>query len=125
MTRAALLALASLLLFASVARSADETGIASHYGPGNGVAMPFCTWVLRHSQGCGSARITSLDTGITVTAPIVDYCACVVPGSAHPYRIVDLQWGVVAALGLSRSAGLYPVRVELVGGTISDTAMSQ
>jgi hypothetical protein len=71
--------------------------------------MPFCTWVLRHSQGCGSVRIQSHQTGLTVTVPVVDYCYCLVPGTTHPYRLVDLQWGVVDALGLDRGDGMYPV----------------
>jgi len=41
-------------------------GIASHYGPGNGVAMNFCTWTLRHTRGCGQVIITSHATGRSV-----------------------------------------------------------
>jgi hypothetical protein len=88
-------------------------GIASHYGPGGGVAMNFCTWTLRHTEGCGWVRITSHDTGRTVTAPVVDFCDCYT-GSADE-RIVDLQYGVLAALGLTPARGLYPVTVEPAG----------
>lgn len=84
-------------------------GIASHYGPGAGVAMNFCTWTHRHTNGCGSVRITSVDTGITVIAPVIDFCDCYTTTSDE--RIVDLQWGVVASLGLSTSQGLYKVEV--------------
>lgn len=101
-----------------------QTGTASWYGPGTGVAMPFCTWTLRTTQGCGSVAIQSLDTGITVIAPVIDYCQCYV--GTPQERIVDLQWGVVDALGLDRSRGLYPVSVWPVDGTaptIPDTAM--
>jgi hypothetical protein len=88
-------------------------GIASHYGPGNGVAMNFCTWVLRHDTGCGSASITSVTTGRTVVVPIVDFCDCYTgTGDA---RIVDLQYGVVELLGLPLSQGLYEVIVEPAG----------
>lgn len=84
-------------------------GVASHYGPGHGVAMNFCTWEVRHSVGCGSVVVQSHDTGLTVTVPVVDFCDCYT-GTADE-RIVDLQYGVVAALGLDQSRGLYPVTV--------------
>lgn len=84
-------------------------GIASHYGPGSGVAMNFCTWVRRHTYGCGLVTITSLETGITVTAPVIDF-GDLYTGTPNE-RIVDLQWGVVEALGLDVRKGLYPVEV--------------
>lgn len=87
----------------------EGRGIASHYGPGSGVAMNFCTWTYRHRHGCGSVRITSLDTGITVVAPVIDFCDCWT--TTPDERIVDLQWGVVSALGLDTSQGLYRVEV--------------
>lgn len=83
-------------------------GIASHYGPGVGVAMNFCTWERRHS--CGWVRITSIETGRRATAPVIDFCDCYT-GTARE-RIVDLQWGVLERLGLDRAAGLYAVIVE-------------
>jgi len=108
-----------------VSAGGPVSGIASHYGPGGGVAMNFCTWTHRHAVGCGYAQITSADTGLVVTVPIIDYCFCVVGDSV---RIVDLQWDVVGALGLDLSRGLYPVTVELVGSgptSIPDTSMEQ
>lgn len=84
-------------------------GTASHYGPGSGVAMNFCTWVLRHSSGCGSVTITSTQTGRAVTAPVIDFCDCYTGTSRE--RIIDLEYGVVQALGLSLNRGLYPVTV--------------
>lgn len=102
-------------------------GIASHYGPGDGVAMNFCTWVLRHSEGCGSVNVTAIDTGLVVTVPVVDFCGCwQKPGpNGEQTRIVDLQWGVVEALGLNLEQGLYRVRVERPGvNSLPDTALS-
>ena len=87
-------------------------GIASFYAPGSGVAMNFCTWTLRHTKGCGSVRITSLDTGNSVIAPVIDFCDCYTNTSRE--RIVDLQTGVLYALGLSPTRGLYVVKVEHV-----------
>lgn len=98
------------------------TGVASWYGPGNGVAMPFCTWTYRNTVGCGSVLITSLDTGQSTVAPVIDYCQCYV--GTPQERIVDLQLGVVAALGLDPSRGLF--RVTVVGGVepvLTDTSM--
>jgi len=95
-------------------------GTASHYGAGDGVAMNFCTWKLRHRSGCGEVQITSLQTGITVIRPVIDFCDCYT-GTADQ-RIVDLQWGVVDALGLARSQGLYPVRVVRVSGAVGPIA---
>lgn len=86
---------------------APEAGIASHYGPGTGVATQWCTWTLRHSASCGWVQIQSHDTGIVVLAPVVDWCQCY-RGTANE-RIVDLQWGVLAALGLDPALGLYDV----------------
>jgi hypothetical protein len=84
-------------------------GTASHYGPGSGVAMNFCTWERRHTYGCGTVRITSVDTGLVVDAPVVDFCDCYT--GTGDQRVVDLQYGVVAALGLDLSRGLYSVVV--------------
>lgn len=86
------------------------TGTASWYGPGNGVAMPFCTWTYRHTNGCGAVLITSVDTGLSTVAPVIDYCQCYV--GTPQERIIDLQWGVVSALGLDISRGLYLVTVQ-------------
>lgn len=88
-------------------------GTASHYAPGWGVAMNFCTWSLRTKVGCGSVLVTSVETGLEVVVPVVDFCDCYT-GTADQ-RIVDLKYDVVAALGLDLSAGLYPVRVESRG----------
>lgn len=96
-------------------------GIASHYAPGTGVAMNFCTWTYRHQHGCGKVKITSLTTNITVVAPVIDFCDCYT--GTKNQRIVDLQYGVVAALGLKLSTGLYPVTVEPFTPTLPNTAM--
>lgn len=84
-------------------------GVASHYGAGTGVAMNFCTWTFRHTYGCGFVTIKSLQSGLTVTAPVIDFCDCYT-GTADE-RVIDLQWSVVESLGLSRSQGLYEVEV--------------
>jgi hypothetical protein len=88
----------------------EGVGIASFYAPGNGVAMNFCTWVVRHSEGCGTVRIRSIDTGRVVIVPVVDFCDCYT--NTPNERIVDLQYGVLSALGLSQSKGLYSVEVS-------------
>ena len=85
-------------------------GTASHYGPGDGVAMNFCTWALRHSSGCGWVTITSAQSGQSVSALVIDFCDCWT--GTPDERIVDLQYGVVAALGLDLADGLYPVSVQ-------------
>ncbi len=84
-------------------------GIASRYGPGTGVAMNFCTWELRHSAGCGWVTITSLETGITVTVQVIDF-GDLYTGTPDE-RIVDMQFGVVSALGLDFEQGLWRVSV--------------
>lgn len=77
--------------------------------------MNFCTWERRHSSGCGSVTITAADTGRTATAPVIDFCDCYTGTTQE--RIVDLQYGVVQALGLSLSQGLYMVTVWPIDGT--------
>lgn len=101
----------------------EGEGIASHYGPGNGVAMNFCTWERRHNTGCGTVTIRSLDTGAEVVVPVVDFCDCYTGTGME--RIVDLQYGVVEALGLDPVRGLYPVYVfrEAIVPTLPDTAV--
>ena len=110
--------LLSAVLLGVPTHAAAESGWASEYGPGNGVAMHFCTWTVRHAQGCGTVTITSVQTGKSVTVPVVDFCYCLVPGTSHPYRIVDLQFDVVAALGLNVADGLFPVSVKRGGTTL-------
>lgn len=89
-------------------------GIGSHYGPGDGVAMNFCTWELRHEQGCGVVTITSVQTGLSVTAPVIDF-GDLYTGTPDE-RIIDMQFGVVEALGLDLSVGLYEVIVWPAAG---------
>lgn len=102
-------------------------GTASWFGPGVGVATQWCTWTLRHATGCGFLAIQSHQTGLIAYAPVVDWCQCY--RGTPQERIVDLQYGVVAALGLDRSQGLYPVttwRVDAdTGQPLPDTAMDR
>jgi hypothetical protein len=128
--RTAILLVALLLGLAlsQVVRADDGwiLGPASEYGPGTGVAMPFCSWNLRHAEGCGWVRIQSLQNGVTVVVRVVDFCQCYV-GTADE-RIVDLQYGVVAAMGLERAQGLFPVQVQRVGvgpALMPDTAVTK
>lgn len=97
-------------------------GTASMYGPGNGAAHNACTWTRRHTVGCGSVRITAVDTGKTVVVPLVDYCDCYL-GDADTSndRLIDLQYGVVDALGLNRSRGLWHVIVTPIGAVTVTT----
>lgn len=112
------LAVAALVLACAAAsvRAGEprSEGTASWFGPGDGVATQWCTWTLRHTAGCGLLAVESLDTGVVVVVPVVDWCECY-RGTADE-RIVDLQWGVLDALGLDRSAGLYPVATWRVDG---------
>jgi hypothetical protein len=104
-------------------------GTASWFGPGIGVATQWCTWTLRHESGCGFLAIQSDQTGLVVYAPVIDWCECY--RGTPQERIVDLQWGVVDALGLDRSQGLYPVSTWPIDADtgqeleIPDTAMAR
>jgi hypothetical protein len=72
--------------------------------------MNFCTWTLRHTEGCGTVKVTSIATGLSVRVPVVDFCDCYTGTSDE--RIIDVQGGVLSLLGLSPLDGLYRVRVE-------------
>jgi hypothetical protein len=63
------------------------------------------------SKGCGSVTVTALSTGISVRVPVVDFCDCYT-GIEGKERIIDLQGGVLAVLGLNPTEGLFRVRVE-------------
>lgn len=100
-----------------------QTGVASHYGSGQGVATQWCTWVRRHTRGCGLLAIQSHQTGLVAIAPVVDWCQCY--RGTRDERIVDLQWGVLAALGLDPADGLYGVTTWPVSDAsgLPDTAV--
>jgi hypothetical protein len=85
-------------------------GTASFYtDSGMGAAMNFCTWSLRHTEGCGTVRVTAMTTGLTVRIPVVDFCDCY---WLTDRRIIDLQGGVLPLLGLNPADGLFRVKVE-------------
>lgn len=69
--------------------------------------MNFCTWVRRQSGPCGWITITSVQTGISLRVPVIDFCDCYT--GTPQERAIDLQYGVVSALGLSLDQGLYEV----------------
>lgn len=112
-------ALILVLAAASPVHAGDGVdGIASHYGPGSGVATRWCTWTLRHTAGCGWVSVQSHDSGLVVTAPVVDWCQCY--RGTPDERLVDLQYDVLAALGLpepfsAEDRGLYHVTVTRLG----------
>lgn len=109
-----ILGIAIGMLLASKTRAEEpQVGTASWFGPGDGVATQWCTWTLRHTEGCGLLAVQSHRTGITVIAPVIDWCQCYRGTSQE--RIVDLQWSVVDALGLDRADGLYAVTTWRVG----------
>ena len=112
--RLALIAAALVLAGSVHVRGAEPVeGTASWYHATTGVAMPFCTWTLRHSAGCGWARIQSQQTGVVIVTPVIDYCECY-GGS----RLVDLSIGARAALGLDPELGLYQVMVERIDAPV-------
>lgn len=79
-------------------------GIASTY-PGDAAAANWCTWPF---DGCGSVRVQSHVTGLTITVPVAMYCDCYWTSNR---RLIDLTPGQVAALGLDAADGLFDVVV--------------
>lgn len=84
-------------------------GLASHW-QGPGVARNDCLWPWTH---CTPIRITSLQTGRSLTVTPTMYCDCYTGTSDQ--RLVDLDPSTLRALGLDPAAGLYPVRVTPLG----------
>ena len=93
-------------------------GIASHWA-GPGVARNDCLWPWTH---CTPIRITSAQTGLSITVTPTMFCDCWYGMAGHE-RLVDLDPAAVAALGLAWADGLYPVTVEPASGGLPDTAL--
>jgi hypothetical protein len=83
-------------------------GTASMW-PGPGAARNDCEFPWRD---CQTIRVESLQTGLAITVTPTMYCDCLT-GTARE-RIVDLDPGMIEALGLEPTAGLWPVRVTPV-----------
>lgn len=84
-------------------------GTASHWG-GPGVARNDCLWPW---TACTPIRITSLDTGRSITVQPTMYGDLYTTTADE--RIADLDPAAVRALGLDWNRGLYRVRVGPVG----------
>lgn len=80
-------------------------GVASWY-PGRVAAANWCVWPW---TACGSARVTSHATGISITVPVAQYCDC---WWTTDRRLVDLTQDQVLALGLDPADGIFAVTVE-------------
>jgi hypothetical protein len=80
-------------------------GTASMWG-GPGAARNDCEWPWRD---CQTIAIRSLDTGLVIVVTPTMF-GDLYTGTANE-RIVDLDPGMVAALGLDASRGLFPVEV--------------
>lgn len=95
-------------------------GIASWYG-GEVAAANWCTWPW---DRCGSVRVTSHQTGVTIVAPVAQYCDC---WWTSDRRLVDLTRGQVEAMGLDPAEGTFAVTVEPLHGAapvlLPDTAV--
>jgi hypothetical protein len=103
-------------------------GTASMWG-GPGAARNDCQWPW---DDCQTISVQSLQTGLVIIVTPSMFCDCYT-GTAQE-RIVDLDPGMVAALGLDPGAGLWPVRVWPVdarsglipsgqGAALPDTAL--
>lgn len=108
----------------SVGAAEPVQGIASTW-QGPGAATHDCRWPW---DDCQTRAVRSLQTGLVIVVTPQMYCLCEVPGSAHPHRLIDLDPAQVAALGLDRSQGLFPIEVWPVDGrtglAVPDTAMA-
>lgn len=110
----------------SVGAAEPVQGIASTW-QGPGAATPDCRWPW---TDCQTRAVRSLQTGLVIIVTPQMYCNCYV-GRVGPNgeteRLIDLDPAQVAALGLDRAQGLFPIEVWTVGpgSGLPDTAMAQ
>ena len=69
-------------------------------------------WCVYPWTDCGSVRVTSHATGLTIVAPVGMFCDC---WWTSDRRLVDLTRAQVLALGLDPADGLFAVTVEVLG----------
>ena len=110
---AAALVLIACLLPSPALAFDPVSGWASTWG-GPGSATNDCRYPWKD---CTPRRVTSLDTGISIIVTPSQFCACEVPRTPHPDRLIDLGPAEWAALGLA-GPGLWRVRVQLLTASI-------
>lgn len=83
-------------------------GKASTY-PGDVAAAQWCVYPW---TDCGSARVQSHRTGVTITVPVGMFCDCL---WFSDRRLIDLTPDQVRALGLEPADGIFEVSVTPLG----------
>jgi hypothetical protein len=131
--------LSTLLLLPSPVRAGDDcrpepitahtpSGIAGCTldGPTDGIASTWggdvaaAQWCVYPWTDCGSATVTSHETGITITVSIGMFCDCYWETDR---RLIDLTIEQVLSLGLDPAAGLFDVTVTPLA-PLPDTAVT-
>ena len=94
-------------------------GKASTWGGATAAAQ----WCVYPWTDCGSVRVTSHETGVSIVAQVGMFCDC---WWTSDRRLVDLTRNQVLALGLDPADGLFTVTVEPIRAApaaMSDTAV--